>query len=130
MKALPSTATDDEIFAFLDGWMDFLKREEYQQAFGYVDYFPGSGWTPKKIRGVVKGGGSKQKTQLLIIRGPSSSMPREKKLLRWKRNRDGYIGTVIYPVHLDGLSFKLNAAFLIHLSGTGITLQLNDIFEV
>ena len=130
MNALPPSIGDDDIFAFLDGWMELLKAERYDEAFAYVDYFPGSGWTPGNIRVALNGLGSKQRTQKLIIRGPSSNNPHQRRLFRWKGNRDGYIGTVVYPLHLDGISFKLNATFLLHLSEEGISLHLNDIFEV
>jgi hypothetical protein len=130
MTALPLSTTDDEIFALLDVWMELLRAKRYEEAFTYVDYYPGSGWTPDNIRAAVKGLGGKQRTQRLIIRGPSSDSPQERRLFRWKGHRDGYIGTVVYPLRLDGAAFKLNATFLLRSSEEGITLHLNDIFEV
>ena len=130
MTAFPTSATDDEIFAFLDGWMEFLKAERYEEAVMYLDCFPGSDWTPINICAAVKGIVSKQKTQKLIIRGPSSDNPQERRLFRWKSSRDGYIGTVVYPLQLRGVSFRLNATFLLHLEEGGMSLRLNDIFEV
>ena len=110
--------------------MELLKAEQYAEAFAYTDCFPGSGWTPNTIRAAVMNLASKQRTQKLIIRAASSKNPQEKKLFRWKENRDGYVGTVVYPLHLDCVLVKLNATFLLHLSEEGVSLHLNDIFEV
>jgi len=130
MKAFPTSTTDDEIFAFLDGWMALVKAEKYEEAFAYVDCYPGSGWNPSNILAAVRGIGGKLRTQRLIIRRASSNNPQERRMFRWQGSRGGYIGTVVYPLHLAGIPFRLNATFLLHLSESGISLQLNDIFEV
>lgn len=128
MNALPTSTTDDEIFAFLDAWMELLKAEKYEEAFACVDCYPGSGWTPNNIRDAVKGFGSKQRTQKLIIRGASPKIAQVKQLLRWKRSSNGYFGTVLYPLRLKDVSLKFMASFVLHLSEAGISVQLNDIF--
>lgn len=110
--------------------MELLKAERYDEAVAYVECYPGSNWTPTNILAAVRGIGSKQKTQKLIIRGPSSANPQERRIFRWKVSRDGYTGTVVYPLKLDGVPFRLNATFLLYLSEAGISLRLNDIFEV
>jgi hypothetical protein len=129
MKALPTSTTDDEIFAFLDAWMELVKAEKYEEAFACVDCYPGSGWTPNNIRDAVKGFGTKQRTQKLIIRGASAKIAHVRQLLRWKGPRNGYFATLLYPMNLKDVSLKFMASFLLHLSEEGISVQLNDIFE-
>lgn len=129
MKPFPASTTDDEIFAFLDTWMELVKAEKYEEAFACVDCYPNSGWTPNNIRDAVKGFGTKQRTQKLIIRGASAKIAQVRQLLRWKDARNGYFGTVLYPMIFKDISLKFMASFLLHQSETGISVQLNDIFE-
>jgi len=129
MKALPTLTTDAEIFALLDAWMELVKAEKYEEAFALLDCYPNSGWTPNNIRDAVKGFGTKQRTQKLIIRGGSARIAQVRQLLRWKGPRGDYFGTVLYPMHLKDASLKFMASFLLHLSEAGISVQLNDIFE-
>ena len=130
MKVLPPATTDEEIFAFLDGWMALVNAEQYEEACAYMDCYPGSDWTPTNILAAVRGVGAKQKTQKLVIRGPSAKNPQERRLFRWQGSRGGYSGTVVYPMRMDGVPYRLNATFLLQRSEEGISVVLNDIFEV
>jgi len=127
MKALPPTATDEEIFRFLDGWTTLLAADKYEDAFAYVDSFPMSGWSPNRMRGALKNNEHKNRTQVIYIREVPKNTPQLKQLVRWKDSRTGYFGSLIYPFNLVASQFT--ATFLLYLSKEGISLQLTDIYD-
>ena len=127
MKALPTSTTDDEIFTFLDGWVKLLDADKYEEAFAHVDCFPMSGWTPDRIRGALVHNDNKGRTQVIYIAPRTENAPRQKQLVRWKENRNGYIGSLVYPFHFSFAQFT--ATFLLYLSDEGISLQLTDIYN-
>ena len=127
MNALPPSATDEDIFAFLDGWGRLLYADKYEEAFSFVDCFPMAGWTLNRLCGVLKYNEHKGRTQVIYISGGTKNKPQQKQLVRWKDSRTGYFGSIVYPLNL--ISSQFTATFLLHLSEAGITLQLTDIYD-
>jgi hypothetical protein len=78
MKALPASASDNEMVRFIDGWAALLEREDYVGAFAYTDHDPATGWTPDLIREVIKAYGEKRPDQKVTVAGAPSDVTQRK----------------------------------------------------
>jgi len=57
MMPLSKDPTDDEIFSFIDAWIDDLARGDYAAAYRRTKHDPYYEWTPELMQRVVEGYG-------------------------------------------------------------------------
>jgi hypothetical protein len=127
MKPLPTSTSDEELLAFIDGWAMLMEREDYAAAFAYTDHIAEMGWTPALIREVVKAYGDGRPDQKVTVRGVPSDVSQRKEVDRWERNAYGEIGEIWYDLNIDGVASDLTATFRIIQDRDELTIRLNDI---
>jgi hypothetical protein len=127
MTALPATATDGDLIAYVDRWASLLEKEAYSEAFEFTDHDPAMHWSPELIRTVIKGYGETSPAQRVTLDGQATDIKQRKEVKRWPQNRLKGIGEVWYDLNIDGLASDLTATFWIVSTDNGLVLRLNDI---
>ncbi len=127
MTPLPSTASDDDLIAFVDRWASLLEREAYAEAYQLTDHDPSMRWTPELIRNVIKSYGEASPTQRVTLAGKPTDIAQRKEVTHWPQNRPKGIGEVWYDLNIDGYASDLTATFRIVSTPAGLILRLNDI---
>jgi len=134
MVHLPRQASDEEILAILNAWIELLAQGEDEAAFQMFCYAPDTHWSPKLIRTVItnygfieplKDGSSYQVTSLTQTQGqpfhevdwwePDSNTPAR------------CVGIVLYTMPLNGIWSDVTADFTIIETDGELALELNDI---
>ena len=124
---LPTTASDDELLQFADGWVRLMESEDYAAAFNYTGHDPYMRWTPDLLREVVKAYGEGKPTQRVTLDGKPTDVHQRKEVTRWGENRPGGIGEIWYDLNIDGYVSDLTATFAIQPGADGLTVVLGDI---
>ena len=127
MKALPASASDNEMLGFIDGWAALLEREDYAAAFAYTDQDPAMGWTPELIREVIKEYGERRPDQKVTVAGVPSDVTQRKEVDRARKDRTGRVGEIWYDLNIDGVASDLTATFTVILELGQLRILLNDI---
>lgn len=127
MKALPATASDNEILRVVDGWATLLEREDYAAAFAYTDHDPAMGWTPDLIREVIKAYGERRPDQRVTVAGVPSDVTQRKRVDRVGTPPNGRVVEIWYDLNIDGVASDLTATFDVILEERKLRLILNDI---
>jgi hypothetical protein len=127
MKPLPSSATDDDLLRFIDGWARLLEQEDYASAFVYTEQDPTMEWTPEAMRDVIKDYGDGRPNQRVSVSGVPSDVTQRKAVDRAEPNANGRVGGIWYDLNIDGIASDLTATFDIILDRSGLKVCLNDI---
>lgn len=124
---LPTTATDEDLLRFVDGWVRLMEAEDYGAAFHYTAHDPYMRWTAELLRDVIKAYGGSQAAQRVTLNGKPTDVHQRKEVTRWPETRPGDIGEIWYDLNIDGYVSDLTATFAIQANSEGLTIVLGDI---
>ena len=124
---LPPDITDEELLAYIDGWVVLLAREDYRAAFNYTYHRREMRMTPALLRDLIKGHGTSDPRQRVTLKGSASQYSQRRRVSHWTKNsRDG-LGDIWYDLNIDGFATDLTATFDLVETEQGIIIRLNDI---
>ena len=127
MKPLPETVSDAELIRFVDAWAAHLEREDYDAAFRHTEHVDHMGWTPARMREVIKAYGDGRPTQRVTVAGARGDVARHRHVTRWPTPRPMGIGEIWYDLDIDGETTDLTATFFIVRDRAGTKVVLSDI---
>jgi hypothetical protein len=127
VNLLPTSATDLQIISLIDRWVAYLEREDYVSAYGLTEHNPDMGWSPELMRELIKAYGDQAPAQKVTLYGKATDRVQRKEVNRFADIRDGRLGYVWYDLNIDGYRSDLTATFDIRVSGSVLTVTLDDI---
>jgi hypothetical protein len=127
MKALPASASDDELIRFIDQWASLLEREDYAGAYAHTEHDPARQWTPELMRHVIKDYGDRRPNQRVTVIGAPSDVRQRKEVSRSANDGDGYVGEIWYDLNIDGAVSDLTATFDLVAEAGKLNVRLHDI---
>lgn len=127
MKPFPANVSDAELINFIDEWVVFLEREDYETAYNHTDQVMEMHWTSELIREVIKAYGNADPGQKVTLEGTPTDITQHKEVDRSSTSGEGYCGEIWYDLNIDGKVTDLTATFDLWQSPEGIVVRLNDI---
>jgi hypothetical protein len=126
---LAANATDDEMLALVERWIDDLSRGDYAAAYARTSHDPYYEWTPELIHAVIAGYGLPEPHR----RGPFSVTDRLSAhgTPRYEIDREdlgpGTVAEVWYDLPLNGEWSDLTATFRFERDGDFLRAVLQEI---
>jgi hypothetical protein len=127
MRPLPLNASDRELIAYVDQWVQLLEKEDYDSAWAFTDQAASMCWTPDLIKKAIKSYGDALPTQKATLAGKPTDISQRKEVTRWPQKRPRGIGDIWYDINIDGYASDLTATFYVLEKDGGIVIELDDI---
>ena len=136
VHSLPRDASDANILALVDDWVELLAEERYGEALELVA--ARSYWTVDLLRAVIQGYGIPEPhpsgrsfrvtSPRTATTGANSPSAPARTVNRWEEPNDvNCIGAVQYDLPIDGHWSDLTALFEIVQDGDWLALELDDV---
>jgi hypothetical protein len=127
MTLFPSTISDADIIAYVDGWASLLEAGDYQGAYDATAHSAEMSWTPELIQVVIEQYGDAEPSQHVTVVGTPPDVRQRKEVDRWPVNCNGSVGQVWYDLNINGAVSDLTATFTLLQEESGMRIYLNDI---
>ena len=136
MIELQSDATDKQILAAIEAWVELLAADKFEEAYEQVIHREDAGWTPQLMRDVIANYGSieaRKDGKVFRVTSPSQVPVDERYIFEVERYGDDpnrpqeYIGMAAYALPLNGEWSDLTLMFDLVLMNGSLALRLDDI---
>jgi hypothetical protein len=128
---LYASATDAELLAFVESWIDDLAQGDYESAYSKTDHDPYHQWTPRLMRAVVAGYGMpaphRSGTVFRVTsRDTATGEPHHRTIYRHEIPAPA-VAEIWYDLPLNGAWSDLTATFRVETRGATSAVVLQEI---
>lgn len=129
--SLDELASDEEILAEVEAWIDDLTRGDYEAAFGRTEHDPYYRWTPNLLEAVVNGYGATDAHPsgarfVVTSRSTASGRPHYRRVERSSHPPHGAV-EVWYDLPLNGEWSDLTVSFRVEHRESKLHLVLEEL---
>jgi hypothetical protein len=124
-------ATDDELLAIVEAWIDDLARGDFIGAFGRTKHDAYYGWTPELLESIVAGYGLPEPhpsgTRYVVTSRAAARGRTHTRSVEREGTRLPIVARLYHNLPLNGEWSDLTASFRVERAATGLEVILEEI---